>query len=792
MADRKCHIACPPTNGEKKMTRKLLAVASCLMAMTTVTAQSITGKIVDAEGEPLAFANVVLLSRQDSTFVKGAVSGENGQFSIDSECNGGILKVTSIGYKTVFKDCEGENAGVIAMEEDSKMLGEVVVKSHLPKITLNGEGMSTIVEGSVLEKTSDMSQLLSRIPSVSAKDGQVEVFGRGTPVIYINGRKMQDNMDLQRLQPSDIKKIEVINNPGVRYDANVKSVIRITTKKPQGEGFSFDNKTSVSVDEDKDVNCYELFSANYRKGGLDVSGFLYGAYTRTPDDKRIQLLSYLATDTWRQTLDTEQKYKKLNPYARLGASYAFNENNSLGASVSYDRYAKNNSEGTQVFHTMQNDVLKESSGADYRSPGTSTAYYANAYYMGKIGSLKVDFNTDYYWYGKKERMNVYETVTDELSQTATSDVSTYRNSRNSMVASKLVMSVPLLKGSLSFGGEYSSVNRRMRYNVEPEVTDNENEKVKESMTSAFVDYSRAFGRLTAQVGLRYEYNDFNYYDNGLYVDDQSKTYGNWFPSLALSMPVGKTQMQLTYASDIYRPSYKELRSGVQYDNQYTYESGNPFLVPSIMRNLTYAFSWNWLNLQVIYSHISDEICTMTQAYQNDPMKTLMRTENIDNYNSFQSVLTLSPTFGVWHPSFEMTLYKQWLKMETHDGNRLYNPLAAFQLTNTFDFKWLTASLVMSAQTEGDMGNKHIRKGYFDTDLSFYKSLLKKRLALSLDVYDLFGTGDQHRAFYSGAQRTTVYDGYSTSSVTFSIRYRFNATNSKYKGTGAGQSQKSRM
>lgn len=391
-------------------------------------------------------------------------------------------------------------------------------------------------------------------------------------------------------------------------------------------------------------------------------------------------------------------------------------------------------------------------------------------------------------------MYVSETVLDERNQaeTETSNVNSYRNNRNSMVASKLVLGFPLWKGSLSFGGEYSSVNRRMHYRVEPEVADNENEKVKESMTSAFIDYNRSFGPLTLQAGLRYEYNDFNYYDHDVYIAAQSKTYGNWFPTLALSLPVGKTQMQLTYASDIYRPSYNELRSGVQYDNLYTYESGNPFLVPSIMRNLTYSFSWNWLNLQLIYSHISDEICSITQTYQQDPMKSFVLPENISSYNSFQAGLTLNPTIGLWHPTLEMMLYKQWLNMETHVGRKLDNPVAVFQLSNTFDLKWLTASVITTAQTEGNMGNKHIRQGYFNTDLSFYKSLLKNRLTLTLDVSDLFGTGNQHRTFYSGAQRTTFYDTYSTGSVTFSIRYRFNATNSKYKGTGAGLSQKGRM
>ena len=155
------------------MNKKLIITALCLSAMTQMMAQNITGKVMDAKGEPLAFANVVLLNRTDSAFVKGAVSGEDGSFVIDSSCNGGIIKVTSVGYKTVCKDCEGENIGTIKMEEDSNMLGEVVVKSSLPKTILKNGGMTTTVAGSVLEKAGTMEHLLDRIPKVSAQNGSI-------------------------------------------------------------------------------------------------------------------------------------------------------------------------------------------------------------------------------------------------------------------------------------------------------------------------------------------------------------------------------------------------------------------------------------------------------------------------------------------------------------------------------------------------------------------------------------------------------------------------------------------
>lgn len=134
------------------MNKKMLITFLCFSAISPMMAQDIKGKIVDEKGQPLAFANVVLLNRQDSTFVKGVVSGEDGQFAIDSPCNNGIIKVTSVGYKTVWKDCAGENAGVIKMMADSKMLGEVVVKSSLPKTILKNGGMTTTVAGSVLKR----------------------------------------------------------------------------------------------------------------------------------------------------------------------------------------------------------------------------------------------------------------------------------------------------------------------------------------------------------------------------------------------------------------------------------------------------------------------------------------------------------------------------------------------------------------------------------------------------------------------------------------------------------------
>lgn len=105
----------------------LLFLSLELLSFCQVMAQDIKGKIVDETGKPISFANVVLLNRQDSSFVKGTVSGNDGGFVIGASCDHGIIKVSSVGYKTAFKDCNGDDVTVV-LAEDSKMLGEVVVK----------------------------------------------------------------------------------------------------------------------------------------------------------------------------------------------------------------------------------------------------------------------------------------------------------------------------------------------------------------------------------------------------------------------------------------------------------------------------------------------------------------------------------------------------------------------------------------------------------------------------------------------------------------------------------------
>ena len=175
----------------KTVNLRLTTVMVALMMATMAFANTpdVIGTVLDEKGEPMPFVNVVLLSLPDSAFVQGAMTDEQGHFHIQTLKNDGLLKVSSIGYETQFLN--PVDGLIVKMNEASLMLGEVVVKSQLPKTRGKGEAMRTTVEGTILEKAGTVADALARVPSLEAKrDGAVTVLGRGEAEVYINGRKV--------------------------------------------------------------------------------------------------------------------------------------------------------------------------------------------------------------------------------------------------------------------------------------------------------------------------------------------------------------------------------------------------------------------------------------------------------------------------------------------------------------------------------------------------------------------------------------------------------------------------
>ena len=566
------------------MKQRIAFLCLSLLATFAVRAQSLTGKLIDENHQPLPYANIVLLSLPDSAFVAGVVSGDDGTFTLNAACRNRLIRISSIGYTTLYKECTGQDLGILQLQPDAQMLGEVVVKADLPRVRLKGDAQVTTVQGSILEQAGTGNDLLNKLPGVSADEGTVNVFGSGTAEIYINGRKMRDATELDQLSSDNIKRVEVVRNPGARYDATVQAVVRIYTKKPQGEGFGFNNRFLTRYQYGWTV--LDQFNFNYRKGGFDLSGMVFGSRIYGEENKTLLTETFL-DKTWRQESDLRTDYTSVNLSAMLSLNYQFNEDHSVGIRYDYDRTPKDklnfNPMQSDVF---QDDALYEQNTTNGWQKNPSTSHTLNVYYNGQAGDWNIDFNADGLWSYSKTLQDMNERYIPVGKAPQEQRVTSYNKDENTLYAAKLIISRPLWEGNLSFGGEYTYTDHVNTYINDQGILDDDHSDIRENNASAFLEYARTFGKLQAQAGVRYEHLTSDYYENNVRMDEQSRTYDNVFPSLSLALPVGKAQLSLSYTGSINRPSYYLLRSNITYANRYTYEGGNPLLRPSLIHRLS--------------------------------------------------------------------------------------------------------------------------------------------------------------------------------------------------------------
>lgn len=680
-------------------------------------------------------------------------------------------------------------------KEDSLAItmNEVTIKGTLPKTRVKGDAMRTIISGSVLEQTTTATEMLKYVPNVEAENGSVSVIGRGASEVYINGRKVQDLKELDQIRPELIQYVDVVANPGARYSASTRSVIRITMKRPQGEGFGF---TSTSYGAYQfDWTGQEQFDLNYRKGGLDITGSLTAMTYSVGQDQVLTVRSMAGNDVLSQVGKDHTRGRANYLVPKLQLNYMINKNHSIGAWYRYnDNFYQKVTAHLNTQITL-GTTPQERTISDIMHDWNIRSHNASMYYNGTVGKWNIDFNADGVW--SDNRMPI---VTAEETQFAgNTSLINVRNENDDQIdlyAAKLVLTRPLWKGQLSFGSEYSynhhAYQTRCDQTVLPDA--DANNHVNENIVAGFAEYAMQLGKLGATVGLRYEHAQSNYYEQKVLNKEQSRTYNDFFPSATLTYPVGKVQMSLSYAQDITRPDYHSLTNNMMYVNRYTFQCGNPMLSPTYAHNLVYNASYKWATLMAIFSRQKDEISVVAEAYPADPSKTLMRSQNIDAYNKGTVALTLSPVIAkIWRPQFTLSASFQEYKTQALDLSSLHlnRPIAVVKWQNFITLpKGFTLMPSFGFTSKGDTGNMRLNNNSYAMDFSIRKSFLKNQLTVTLNASNPFEWADNDITVYGARELHT--DKHNPRSFYAHVVYRFNAVQSKYKGTGAGEAQKARM
>ena len=746
------------------------------------------GTIIDEQGLPVAYANVAVLNPADSTLLCGGVSNESGFFIIPIDQANILARISYVGYKTIFMQCNNTELGTIRIMPETMTLKGVVVKGEIPQYKMTTGGMTVDIQNSLLKDVGTADDVLSMLPQVQGSDGNFTVFAKGTPEIYINNKKVRNAKELKQLKSDNIKSVDVISSPGAKYDAEVNAVIRIKTIHPQGEGFSVEAFSQVA--NNTKWTTYDDLSMKYRQDGLELFSTVTFYNDHHSEDNRVGFESNLNGDhiTLDQTCPNIFWYSDIS--GEVGISYDFNDNNSLGFKYSLEGsiYMKGDAKCVQTINRNGSlegivDQWMETRESD------GPIHETNIYYVGKAGKLGIDFNGSWLW--NKRVRNDMETERSE--QLEDRDIHIHNVDHRNMLAGKLVLSYPVWKGNLSIGSEVTHTHSYGTNENEEHYVKSSDDDIKESNLAGFAEYELQLGKWSINGGVRYEYVSTDYHSFGQYQEEPSRKYNELFPNLSVNWQKGKWGAEISYNKRIKRPSYYMLSSYIQYDNRYEVEGGNPLLRPTIRQDIDLRLNYSWLSLSAGYTQNKDMFFSFGSLYEQGSDVVIWTRRNFEHHEALHASIVVSPKFGFYQPTLTLSYWQQHFPTKYSGvGLALDKPDWNISLRNWFVIDESAKAMLyiryVSSYDYGFTRNSH----KFNVDLRLQKSFLGDKLTAIVYAYDIFKTlREKWQAVYPVAAMTKDAYVY-TQKFGVSLTYKFNSTRSKYKGTGAGNAEKNRL
>lgn len=544
--------------------------------------------------------------------------------------------------------------------KDTLQLREVVVRATRPLAKLNSESFVTEVKGTVLEELGFAKDVMGMLPGVLNNNGSIEVFGKGKPVFYINGRIVRNNIEVEQLKANQIDKITVITNPSSRYASTVGSIIKITTIKKVGDGFSFDNIATFGCRNY--MYGKDNLDLNYRIDNLDVFGTLgFEKGKNTNSSKNVQN-SWLSSHHQQNTTMKSTQHSKLID-GKWGFDFSSSPKLSFGAfyQVSYAPTKTNSS----IMSSLYSDDVIESETSAYKDIKLrDLEHLLDGYCHGVWGKWNLEMTFDLMWKKTRENQNVIE-QTGINQDFGIKDVGHAR-----LMATELYASHPFLKGNFSFGVDFTNSSREENSESENSFMAGENNKIQELNMAYYVETMQHLGNVIFRIGGRYEHVNSEYFIGGRKNHEQSHVYDKFFPTASLSLPIGKTMVQLSYSKQCYRPLYSQLSNTVHYVNKYLYQSGNPYLQPSYSDNISLNLRYRWLALTANYKKVQNQIITSYTYYDDSKTIALLKKENSRNsLSNLQIMASFMPGFlwKCYYPVLACGVVSQFYKID-YRGN----------------------------------------------------------------------------------------------------------------------------
>lgn len=766
---------------------KLILLLALLFPIA-VFSRSLNGVVINEENAPIAFANVVLLN-QDSIYLDGVITDSLGRFEFAKLPESAYeLNISYMGYDdyTVMIPDTGGCIGHIQLQQSALLLNEVIVRAALPKTTVKGDALVTKISKTVLANAGTANDVLGKIPLVNGNDGSFTVFGCGTPIIYINGRIVSNPIELNQLSSADINEVEVISNPGAKYSSEANAIIRIRTNPPKGEGIS------VALSNNSRIAHFASNTSNvllkYRRNGLEVFANAYFSGSKRKNHEINSMITY-DEQIFNQELNSYITKSNSTIFGKFGFNYQLSDRHSFGAyyEVGRDRTSTNGQTNTHITidSHLEQELMQLQNGKDLIFP----VHTANVYYSGLIKKVSVDFNGDYF----QTKKNICETHIDNSQDEFSRMVNTSALNQSRLLAEKLRISCPVYKGEIEVGEEFSNSNLKYFSDYTGANINGGYIKIAENNISIYAEILQTFGSFHIGGGIRYEHSKYNYYENGILNSKLSRSYGNWYPSLSISCKINSVNLSANLTSHTRKPTYRQLDGTLRYVNRYSYQVGNPSLKPINIYTGQLLAQWRFYFLQAIYKYEKNSIFHTTEKYENDPLIKLIVFKNIPHFQQFQLAIGAQPTFGCWAPQFTLGMfYSYYSTCFLGEKLVLNSPFWFFNSDNSFSLnKGWSVDVDFMFQSSGNAQNCFLKQTSC-LNIGIRKSFFDNKLSLQLKFNDVFNKNNERIIMYNGVIKVGANNYQESRNLVLSLRYNFNVSRSKYKGTGAGAEEKKRF
>ena len=614
----------------------LMTLSSVAMAQTTVK-----GTLMDetlGEAEPFATIRVFKAGKTEKP-VAMFLTDENGQFSQEVKGKGKFdIVFSSVGKEdlkmTITLGQENPlSLDTLYIKENATMLKGVEIVAQKPLVKMEVDKMSYNVAEDEDSKSNTVLDMLRKVPMVTV-DGQdnITVNGSSSFKVYVDGMpnvmfSANPSMVFKSMPATAVKSIEVMTNPGAKYDAEgAAGVLNIVMNKqnPQAaQSLNGYNGTLRATAGNKQLGASAFI--NGQQGKLSYSANVMTSYNR-PGNTNTEM-EQIQDNGMSQLLTSESNVKTPFTMGSLSLGYQIDPMSTLNLTAQVNSMTMKSS-GTSLT-TMGGNSF----GSDFSYKSTTDTKMSRTSFNGSIDYQRF-FNQEHtqslaltyqlsYSPATTKMHNDFNTTSDYIDLTNRYSDNHDKTTNHTF---QLDYTMPLGTGqTLSLGGKLqlhdaTSDSKYYLKDIYDPNTSSEYE-YKNSILAGYGEYAGNFGKLGAKAGLRYEYTwqDVKYHlGNG---EDFKKDYGSLVPTASLQYNLGVgSNLGLTYNMRISRPGISYLNPYVDKTNPIAISYGNPELDVEKNHNLSLVYNMFTSKLMVnlnLHHNFVDNAISQYSFYDSD-------------------------------------------------------------------------------------------------------------------------------------------------------------------------------